>query len=213
LSERTRVWESLIGVALDEARAALSTGDVPVGAVVVAPDGTLIATGRNEREATGDPTAHAEVVAIRAATAAINLRGQPAGPTADVRDGPAGRKAESGSAADAEPEVGSPEPASGSASGSASQPTTAVVQHEWRLEDCTLVVTLEPCVMCAGAIVAARVGRVVFGAWDPKAGAAGSVWDLVRDSRTNHRVEVIGSIREDECGSLLREFFAAHRRV
>lgn len=143
-----------MGLALDEARAALATGDVPVGAVVVGPDGTVVGTGRNAREAAGDPTAHAEVLALRAASVALG---------------------------------------------------------RWRLDDCTLVVTLEPCLMCAGATVLARVPRLVLGAWDPKAGACGSQWDVVRDRRLNHRVEVLGGVREDECGAVLRDFFAGHR--
>ncbi len=147
--------------ALAAARDALPTGDVPIGAVVVGPFGDVIAVGRNEREALGDPTAHAEMVAIRAAAAALQ---------ADRGGG-----------------------------------------DGWRLEDCTLVVTLEPCAMCAGAIVLARIPRVVFGAWDEKAGAAGSVFDVLRERRLNHRAEVYGGVLADECGELLREFFAAHR--
>jgi tRNA(adenine34) deaminase len=140
--------------ALAEAAAALATGDVPVGAVVVDPSGAVVGRGRNEREATGDPTAHAEVLALRAASAALG---------------------------------------------------------RWRLDDCTLVVTLEPCTMCAGAVVLARVPRLVFGAWDPKAGAAGSVRDVVRDGRLNHRVEVVAGVRAEECGELLRSFFGPIR--
>lgn len=154
LAGRHAVWHELMGVALHEATDALSTGDVPVGAVVVGPDGRVLGTGRNRREETGDPTAHAEVLALREAAAA--------------RGG-------------------------------------------WRLDGCTLVVTLEPCVMCAGALVAARVDRLVLGAWDPKAGASGSVWDLVRDQRGLHAVEVISGVRADECGAVLREFFAPRR--
>ena len=140
--------------AIDEARAARGSGDVPVGAVVVGPDGEVVGRGRNARERDHDPTAHAEVVALRAAS---------------VRLG------------------------------------------RWRLDDCTLVVTLEPCLMCAGATVLARVPRLVLGAWDPKAGACGSQWDVVRDRRLNHRVEVVGGVLEDECGALLREFFEERR--
>jgi tRNA(adenine34) deaminase len=146
--------------ALKEAKAALDTGDVPIGAVVAGPDGEMIAVGRNEREALGDPTAHAEMVAIRAAAAFLRERA--------AGDG-------------------------------------------WRLEDCTLVVTLEPCAMCAGAIVLARIPRVVFGAWDEKAGAAGSVFDVLRERRLNHRAEVYGGVLGEECGDVLRQFFAAHR--
>jgi tRNA(adenine34) deaminase len=137
-------------LALDEAALAPRTGDVPVGAVVLAPDGTVIGRGRNEREAVGDPTAHAEIVAIREAAEAI---------------------------------------------------------REWRLTGCTLVVTLEPCTMCAGAIVLARLDRVVYGARDEKGGAVGSLWDVVRDRRLNHRPEVIGDVLPEECARLLTTFF------
>lgn len=147
--------------ALEEARAAGAAGDVPIGAVVTGPDGAVLGVGRNIREVHGDPTGHAEVVALRAAAATLRERGDDDG---------------------------------------------------WRLEGCTLTVTLEPCAMCAGAIVLARVPRVVFGAWDAKAGAAGSVFDVLREPRLNHWVEVYSGMREDECASLLREFFAAHRR-
>lgn len=145
-----------MGLALEQARAALVTADVPIGAVVVGPDGSILGTGRNEREATGDPTAHAEVVAIREAAAALG---------------------------------------------------------EWRLEGCTLVVTLEPCAMCAGAIVLARIPRVVFGAWDEKAGASGSVFEILREPRLNHWVEVFPGVRENECAQLLREFFGSRRTM
>ncbi|MFI8004046.1 tRNA adenosine(34) deaminase TadA [Streptomyces sp. NPDC086010] len=136
--------------ALDEAAQAASAGDVPVGAVVLGPDGALLATGHNEREATGDPTAHAEVLALRRAAAALGA---------------------------------------------------------WRLTGCTLVVTLEPCTMCAGALVQSRVARVVYGARDEKAGAAGSLWDVVRDRRLNHRPEVIHGVLEDVCAGQLTAFF------
>ena len=140
--------------ALDLAAQALGTGDVPVGAVVLAPDGLPLAGACNRREGLADPTGHAEIVALRAAGDALGT---------------------------------------------------------WRLDGCTLVVTLEPCTMCAGALVLARVARLVFGAWDPKAGAAGSVRDVVRDSRLNHRVEVVGGVLEGECGALLRGFFEGRR--
>lgn len=141
--------------ALDEARAAAEAGEIPVGAVVVGPDGAVLGAGRNARERVQDPTAHAEVEAIRAAAAALGDR---------ILDG------------------------------------------------CTLVVTLEPCVMCAGAILAARVPRVVFGAWDEKAGAVGSVYDLLRDGRLPHPVpEVVAGVRAEECARLLEEFFAERR--
>ena len=143
-----------VRLALDEARAALALGEVPIGAVVLDPSGAVIATGHNERENERDPTAHAEVVALRRAGAALGA---------------------------------------------------------WHLDDSTLAVTLEPCTMCAGAIVLGRVGRLVFGAWDPKAGAVGSMWDVVRDRRLNHRPEVVGGVLEDECGALLVDFFAARR--
>ncbi|MCU6479845.1 tRNA adenosine(34) deaminase TadA [Arthrobacter sp. A2-55] len=143
-----------MGLALAEARRAPETGDVPIGAVVLGPDGGVLGAGRNEREAHGDPTAHAEVVAIREAAARLG---------------------------------------------------------SWRLDGCTLVVTLEPCTMCAGAIVLARVPRVVFGAWDEKAGAAGSVFDVLRERRLNHWVEVFPGVREEECAALLRDFFGGHR--
>jgi len=149
--DRYAAW---MGQALDVASGALAAGDVPVGAVVLSPGGKVLGTGHNRREADGDPTAHAEMVALRAAAA--------------TREG-------------------------------------------WRLQDCTLVVTLEPCTMCAGALMLARIGRLVLGAWDPKAGACGSVWDVVRDRRATHRVEVIGGIREQECSQILLDFFAGHR--
>lgn len=154
-----------MGLALGEARAALATSDVPIGAVVIGPDGTVLGRGRNEREALGDPTAHAEMVAIRAAASRLRELSALGGKSGDG----------------------------------------------WRLEDCTLVVTLEPCAMCAGAVVLARIPRVVFGAWDEKAGAAGSVFDILRERRLNHWVEVYGGVREQECAVLLRDFFAGHR--
>jgi tRNA(adenine34) deaminase len=147
-------WDAAMGAALDEARAALATGDVPIGAVVLDAAGDVLAAGRNVREAAADPTGHAEVVALRAAAAA---------------------------------------------------------RGEWRLDGCTLVVTLEPCTMCAGAAVLARVARVVYAAHDPKAGAVGSLWDVVRDRRLNHRPEVVTGVRAEESTALLEEFFAAHR--
>ncbi|MFW6089256.1 MAG: nucleoside deaminase, partial [Gemmatimonadota bacterium] len=145
-----RRWMS---VALAEARAAVDHDDVPVGAVVVR-DGVAIAARHNERELTGDPTAHAELLALR----------------------------------DAATEVG-----------------------HWRLDDCNLVVTLEPCAMCAGAIVLARVPRLVYGAPDPRAGMCGSLGNLVQDDRLNHRVELRGELLAEESGELLRAFFRARR--
>jgi tRNA(adenine34) deaminase len=141
-------------LALAEARLALPTGDVPVGAVVLDGDGEVVGRGRNRREADQDPTSHAEVVALREAA---------------LRFG------------------------------------------RWRLEACTLVVTLEPCTMCAGAVAASRLGRLVFGAFDPKAGAVGSLWDVVRDRRLNHRPEVVSGVLAAECGRLLLDFFGAQR--
>jgi tRNA(adenine34) deaminase len=143
--------------ALGLAAQARAGGEVPVGAVLLAPDGAVVAEGANEREGRGrppDPTAHAEVLVLRRAGAALGT---------------------------------------------------------WRLDGCTLVVTLEPCTMCAGALVLARVARVVLGAWDPKAGAVGSLWDVVRDRRLNHRPEVLAGVLEDECGELLRGFFGEQR--
>ncbi|MEU6404068.1 tRNA adenosine(34) deaminase TadA [Streptomyces sp. NPDC046985] len=140
-----------MGLALAEARLAAAGGDVPVGAVVLAADGrTVLGAGHNEREATGDPTAHAEVLAVRRAAAAAG---------------------------------------------------------QWRLSGCTLVVTLEPCTMCAGAAVLSRLDRVVYGARDEKAGAAGSLFDVVRDRRINHRPEVIEGVLAGACAELLTEFF------
>lgn len=144
---------ALIRAAL--AVAVLSGDDVPIGAVVVGPSGEILATAHNAREVLGDPTAHAEIMALRAAA----------------------RKYGDG----------------------------------WRLTGCTLAVTVEPCTMCAGALVAARVARVVFGAWEPKTGAVGSLWDVVRDRRLTHRPEVVGGVLADECAALLDEFFATRR--
>ena len=142
-------------VALAEAAiAARESDDVPIGAVVLDPQGAVIGRGHNVREALSDPTGHAEVMALRAA---------------------------------------------------------ATARGEWRLDECTLVVTLEPCTMCAGAAVLARVGRVVFGAFDEKAGAVGSLWDVVRDRRLNHRPEVIGGVLAEESSTILADFFARHR--
>jgi tRNA(adenine34) deaminase len=140
--------------AIADARLAFGTGDVPVAALVLDETGAVIGTGRNERELLHDPTAHAEVLALREAAAA---------------------------------------------------------RDDWHLEGCTLVVTLEPCVMCAGAVLAARVPRVVFGAWDEKAGAVGSVYDVLRDQRLNHRVEVYAGVLAEDCAALLLDFFRAKR--
>jgi tRNA(adenine34) deaminase len=147
-------WATHMRRALDLAAAAPPSGDVPIGALVVDPSGEVIGAGFNVRERDGDPTGHAEVVALRAAAESLGA---------------------------------------------------------WRLTGCTLVVTLEPCTMCAGAIVLARVRRVVFGAPDPKAGAAGSVLDVLAEPRLNHRPIVEGGVLADECAALLREFFAARR--
>ena len=142
-----------MGIALDEARRCAEWGDVPIGCVIVR-GGEVLATAGNQREGAEDPTAHAEVVAIRHAAAELRT---------------------------------------------------------WRLETCTLYVTLEPCAMCAGAIVLSRLDRVVFGALDPKAGFAGSLGNLVQDERLNHRVELEGGVRAEECGELLRDFFRERR--
>ena len=142
--------------ALEEARAAADGGDVPVGAVVVDSDGDVIGRGFNQREARGDPTAHAEILALQEASRRIG---------------------------------------------------------EWRLTGCTLVVTLEPCAMCAGASVLARVDRVVYGAVDPKAGAAGSLWDLLRDRRLNHRPEVVAGVLQAECSAVLQHWFGSRRSM
>ena len=146
--------EAAVRRALAVARDATRTGDVPVGAVVLADDGTELAVACNAREALGDPTAHAEVLALRAAAAVVG---------------------------------------------------------QWRLPAATLAVTVEPCTMCAGAIGLARVARVVFGAWEPKTGAAGSLWDVLRDRRLAHRPEVVGGVCAEEAAALLETFFAGHR--
>ena len=140
--------------AISEADAARVAGEIPIGAVVLDASGEVIASAHNTREQSGDPTAHAEVLALRDAAAALG---------------------------------------------------------RWRLDDCTLVVTLEPCPMCAGATTMARVGRLVFGAWNDEYGAAGSRWDLVRDRRLNHQVEVISGVLAEECGAMVREFLAVQR--
>ena len=134
--------------AIAVAQASLASNDVPVGALIIDPSGKIIASGTNEREAKSDPTAHAEIVALRKAAT-----------------------------------------------------------NGWRLDNHTLVVTLEPCAMCAGAIAQARISKVIFGAWDEKAGAAGSVWDVLRDPRAIHRVEVESGVLEKECAALLSDFF------
>ncbi|WP_327678771.1 nucleoside deaminase [Kitasatospora sp. NBC_00458] len=164
-------WAAPMRLAIAEAALAPATGDVPVGALVLGPDGEVLGRGHNEREAVGDPTAHAEVVAIRQAAAKLGeaARSAPDGGGGGRREG------------------------------------------EWRLGGCTLVVTLEPCTMCAGAIVLSRIDRVVYGALDEKAGAAGSLFDVMRDRRLNHRPEVIPGVLADECGAQLRAFFGAHR--
>ena len=147
--------EDLVRAALAVARRAPATGDVPIGAVVFAPDGTELANACNAREQMSDPTAHAEILALREAAKHHG-------------DG-------------------------------------------WRLTGCTLVVTVEPCTMCAGALVLARVARVVFGAWEPKTGAVGSLWDVVRDRRLSHRPEVVGGVLADDCAALMNDFFARQR--
>lgn len=151
MTARSTADLELVRSALAEAELSPSTGDVPVGAVVAGPEGELLARAHNQREALGDPTAHAEVLALREAAT-------------NHGDG-------------------------------------------WRLEGCTLGITVEPCTMCAGALVLARVSRVVFGVWEPRTGAAGSIWDVVRDRRLNHRPEVIGGVLPEECRSQLHGFF------
>ena len=140
--------------ALEIAKSALAAGDVPVGALVLSPEGKVISTGFNRREIDSDPSAHAEIVALR---------------------------------------------------------EVATVNKSWRLDGHTIVVTLEPCAMCAGAISQARIKTLVFGAWDAKAGAVGSVWDVLRDPRTLHQVEVVSGVNESECAALLSEFFKNNR--
>ncbi len=147
-------WGAAMSLALDEARLAAEHGDVPIGAVVLSPDGTVLARGHNERELSGDPLAHAEIVALRRAAERLG---------------------------------------------------------SWRFDDCVLVVTLEPCVMCAGAISQSRVGTLVFGAFDDKAGAVASVFDVVRDRRLPHRVHVVSGFQAEQCAALLRDFFADRR--
>ncbi len=145
--------EAAMAVALEQARLAAAAGEVPVGAVVLV-DGEIVAARHNERERTKDPTAHAEVLALRDVAAALG---------------------------------------------------------DWRLTEATLVTTLEPCPMCTGAVLAARLPRVVFGAYDPRAGAAATLYNLLVDPRFNHNAEVVGGVRKDECSALLRQFFSAHR--
>lgn len=147
-------FEPAMRAALEEAAAAAAAGDVPVGAVVLDAGGAIVARGRNRREADGDPTAHAEIVALRAAAAAAG---------------------------------------------------------GWRLDDMTLVVTLEPCTMCAGAVTAARIGRLVYGTADPRAGAVGSLWDVVRDQRLAPIPEVISGTLSAQCLGIIRRFFQDHR--
>ncbi len=161
-------WHPAMRLALAEAEAAGLRGDVPVGAVLLDASGAVLARAGNERELTRDPTAHAELLALRRGAAALAAR----------------RAASAGAVGD---------------------------DAGWRLGDCTLVVTLEPCTMCAGAVVNARVGRLVFGAFDPKAGAVSSLRDVVRDPRLNHRVTVTSGVLAEECGAVLRRFFAPRR--
>ena len=147
--------EEAMRVAIGHAKiASVANKDVPVGAVILNANGDLISTGNNQRELLNDPTAHAEIVAIRHAATALG---------------------------------------------------------NWRLDGCIIVVTLEPCAMCAGAIAQSRVSKVVFGAWDEKAGASGSVWDLLRDPRALHKVEVTSGVLEEECSAMLKEFFSEQR--
>jgi tRNA(adenine34) deaminase len=142
--------DELMRLALDVARIAPQTGDIPVGAIIVNSEGVVVGKGFNEREANNDPTAHAEVVAIRSAASRL---------------------------------------------------------QKSRLDGCTLIVTLEPCAMCAGAIAQSRISKVIYGAWDEKAGAVGSVWDVLRDPRSIFKVEVVAGVLEQECAELLTDFF------
>ena len=147
--------EEAMRVAIEHAKiASVASRDVPVGAVILNADGDLISTGNNQRELLNDPTAHAEIVAIRHAAKAL---------------------------------------------------------ENWRLDGCSIIVTLEPCAMCAGAIAQSRISKVVFGTWDEKAGASGSVWDLLRDPRALHKIEVTSGVLEEECGAMLKEFFSEQR--
>jgi tRNA(adenine34) deaminase len=154
LSLISNVFEDAMLQAIEIAKSALASCDVPVGAIVLNSAGEVVGSGHNRREVDKDPTAHAEIVAIRKAGEASN---------------------------------------------------------SWRLDDHTLVVTLEPCAMCAGAIAQSRIKTLVFGAWDVKAGAVGSVWDILRDPRSLHQVEVISGIYESQCAELLSEFFKKYR--
>ena len=147
-------YKQLMNQAISIAKEALATEDVPVGAVVLNSFGDVVGRGKNRREIDQDPTAHAEIIALREA---------------------------------------------------------AIANGSWRLDDHTLVVTLEPCAMCAGAIAQSRIKTLIFGAWDEKAGAVGSVWDILRDPRSPHQVEVVAGILEDECAELLHQFFKAKR--
>src|SRR5438270_237896 len=153
-ASRVSSTEELMRLALEQAAAAIPAGDVPVGAVVVDAAGVVLAAAHNRREADQDPSAHAELLALRAAAQAVG---------------------------------------------------------RWRLDGCTLVVTLEPCTMCAGAAVLSRLDRIVYGAADPKAGAVGSLWDVVRDRRLNHRPEVVAGVLADECGEILRDGVTSKR--
>ena len=144
----------LMNAALELARQAMTTGDVPVGAIVINAAGEIVGSGNNLREFDNDPTAHAEIVAMREA---------------------------------------------------------ALVGENWRLDDHTLIVTLEPCAMCAGAIAQSRMKKVIFGTWDEKAGAVGSVWDILRDPRAVHKVEVVSGVLEEQCAGILKEFFQQQR--
>lgn len=164
-------------------------GDVPIGAVLLGPDGSVLSQAANERELTGDPTAHAEILAIRRGAEKLREGHRGAawhggGLSGGALVGDAGREGQAGPQAPDTPAAGN-----------------------WRLADCTLVVTLEPCTMCAGAIVAARIRRLVFGAFDPKAGAVASLWDVVRDPRLNHRLEVVPGVLAEESSRQLRAFF------
>jgi tRNA(adenine34) deaminase len=173
-------WVPAMRLALAEADFALPSGDVPVGAIVLDPSGAVVGRGHNEREAVGDPTAHAEILAVRDAARTLSTAARSA-------------------------------PADGSGPDGYGSGDDRRREGDWRLTGCTLVVTLEPCTMCAGAIVLSRLARVVYGAWDDKAGAAGSLWDVIRDRRLNHRPEVVPGVLAADCATALTAFFDTRR--
>ncbi|QOL34996.1 hypothetical protein BL8807_03720 [Bifidobacterium lemurum] len=218
--------------ALDLARQAARSGDVPVGAVVLDSDGRIIGRGYNTREAQGDPLAHAEILAMREAAQSRSSQdaaspypeasqppasrhpgaAQPASSQLSSSphpgaESPPSRRPEDSQPASPHPEVSQlPSPRHPERSEAKSRDLTA-----WNLADCTLVVTLEPCPMCAGACLQTHIGRIIFGAWDAKLGACGSVWDIPRDPHVGHVPQVVGGVNEQDCAALLTDFFAARR--